>query len=185
MRLPSDTVGCTHRLDHLRREHDTDAIKEDQDGQVTDGGSRRARRIGELGKDHQNHCSNILSAWIPDHDARSHQLIGHVFDDRPGGRYARRCARQHCAHWLPKRWSLHLVCIGKTSGLSLPAKAVAIPVAVSAFADEIYAAPRSRAERAYPKLTHYNKLDSRTLCSMGTAEIFSEEVRAGFRPLGK
>jgi hypothetical protein len=81
--------------------------------------------------------------------------------------------------------SLHLVCIGKTSWLSLPAKAVAIPVAVSAFPDEIYAAPRSRAERAYPKLTHYNKLDSRTLCSMGTAEIFSEEVRAGFRPLGK
>src|SRR3954453_9584512 len=34
-----------------------------------------------------------------------------------------------------------------------------IPVAVSAFPDEIYAAPRSWAERAYPKLIHYNKLD--------------------------
>ncbi len=29
--------------------------------------------------------ARILSAWIPDHDARSHELIGHVFDDRPGG----------------------------------------------------------------------------------------------------
>lgn len=42
MRLASDTVGCTHRFDHLRTEHDRGAIKEDQDGQVTDGGSRRA-----------------------------------------------------------------------------------------------------------------------------------------------
>jgi hypothetical protein len=39
------------------------------------------------------------------------------------------------------------------------AKGVSIPVAVSVFPDEIYPAPRSWAERAYPKLIHYNKLD--------------------------
>jgi len=38
-------------------------------------------------------------------------------------------------------------------------KHVSIPVAVSVFPDEIYAAPRSWAERAYPKLIYYNKLD--------------------------
>jgi hypothetical protein len=37
-------------------------------------------------------------------------------------------------------------------------KKVSIPVAVSVFPDEIYAAPRSWAEPAYPKLIHYNKL---------------------------
>jgi hypothetical protein len=59
------------------------------------------------------------------------------------------------------------------------------PVAVIAFPDEIYAAPRSRAERAYPKLTHYNKLDSRHFVAWGQPKFSSEEVRAGFRPLGK
>ncbi len=39
------------------------------------------------------------------------------------------------------------------------ARGVSIPVAVSVFPDEIYPAPRSWAERAYPKLIHYNKLD--------------------------
>ena len=38
-------------------------------------------------------------------------------------------------------------------------KGVAIPVAVSVFPDELYPAPRSWAERAYPKLIHYNRLD--------------------------
>ena len=38
-------------------------------------------------------------------------------------------------------------------------KGVSIPVAVSVFPDEIDAAPRSWAERAYPKLIHYNQLD--------------------------
>src|SRR5712664_3619233 len=37
-------------------------------------------------------------------------------------------------------------------------KHVAIPVAVSVFPDEIYAAPRSWVEKAYPKLIHYNRL---------------------------
>ena len=38
-------------------------------------------------------------------------------------------------------------------------KASSIPVAVSVFPDELYPAPRSWAERAFPKLIHYNKLD--------------------------
>ena len=38
------------------------------------------------------------------------------------------------------------------------AKGVSIPVAVSVFPDELYPAPRSWTEKAYPKLIHYNKL---------------------------
>lgn len=37
-------------------------------------------------------------------------------------------------------------------------KGVSIPAAVSVFPDELYQAPRSWAEQAYPKLVHYNKL---------------------------
>ena len=46
-----------------------------------------------------------------------------------------------------------------TGGAFFDVRGVKIPVAVSAFPDEIYQAPRSWAERAYPKLIHYNKLD--------------------------
>ena len=37
-------------------------------------------------------------------------------------------------------------------------KGVTVPVAVSAFSDELFQAPRSWAEQAYPRLVHYNKL---------------------------
>jgi pimeloyl-ACP methyl ester carboxylesterase len=64
------------------------------------------------------------------------------------------------------------------------AKSVAIPVAVSLFPDEIYAAPRSWAERAYPKLIHYNKLDrGGHFAAWEQPELFVTEVRASFKPL--
>ena len=63
-------------------------------------------------------------------------------------------------------------------------KNVSIPVAVSAFPSEFYQAPRSWAERAYPKLIHYNKLDKGGhFAAWEQPQLLSEEVRAGFRPL--
>jgi pimeloyl-ACP methyl ester carboxylesterase len=63
-------------------------------------------------------------------------------------------------------------------------KGVSIPVAVSVFPDELYPAPRSWAERAYPKLIHYNKLDKGGhFAAWEQPELFCAEVRAGFRPL--
>ena len=55
---------------------------------------------------------------------------------------------------------------------------------MSAFPDEIYQAPRSWAERAYPKLIHYNKLDKGGhFAAWEQPQLFAEEVRAGFRSL--
>ena len=49
-------------------------------------------------------------------------------------------------------------------------KGVNIPVAVSVFPDELYQPPRSWAEKAYPKLIHFNKArQGRSLCRLGTA----------------
>ena len=63
---------------------------------------------------------------------------------------------------------------------------VSIPVAVSAFPDEIDLCPRSWAERAYPELIHYNKLDKGGhFAAWEQPQLFSEEVRAGFRSLRK
>jgi pimeloyl-ACP methyl ester carboxylesterase len=59
-----------------------------------------------------------------------------------------------------------------------------IPVAVSVFPDEIYAAPRTWAERAYPKLIYYNEVDKGGhFAAWEQPQLFSEEVRAGFRSL--
>jgi pimeloyl-ACP methyl ester carboxylesterase len=55
---------------------------------------------------------------------------------------------------------------------------------VSAFPDEIYAAPRSWAERAYPKLIHYNKLDKGGhFAAWEQPAIFCAEMRAAFKSL--
>ena len=63
-------------------------------------------------------------------------------------------------------------------------RGIKIPVAVSAFAEEIYQAPKSWAERAYPKLIHYNSLPKGThFAAWEQPKLFSEEVRASFRSL--
>ena len=63
-------------------------------------------------------------------------------------------------------------------------KGVQLPTAVSAFPDEIYAAPRRWAEQAYPNLVHYNRLPKGGhFAAWEQAELFSEELRTGFRSL--
>ena len=62
------------------------------------------------------------------------------------------------------------------------AKGVSIPVAVSVFPGEQYEAPRSWAERAYPKLIYYNKLDKGGhFAAWEQPLLFAAELRAGFK----
>ena len=57
-------------------------------------------------------------------------------------------------------------------------------MAVSAFPDELYQAPRSWAEKAYPKLIHYNKLPKGThFAAWEQPELFTAEMRAAFKSL--
>ena len=64
------------------------------------------------------------------------------------------------------------------------AKGVSIPVAVSVFPHEAYVAPRSWVERAYPKLIHYNQVEKGGhFAAWEQPQLFSEEVREGFRSL--
>jgi len=63
-------------------------------------------------------------------------------------------------------------------------KGVALPVAVSAFPDEIYTAPRSWSERAYPRLVHFSRLDrGGHFAAWEQPQLFVEELRAGFKSL--
>ena len=63
-------------------------------------------------------------------------------------------------------------------------KGVSIPVAVSVFPGEQYQAPRSWTERAYPNLIYFNEVDKGGhFAAWEQPQLFSEEVRAGFRSL--
>jgi pimeloyl-ACP methyl ester carboxylesterase len=65
------------------------------------------------------------------------------------------------------------------------AKPITIPFAISVFPDELYQAPRSWAEQAYPdNLIHYNRLDrGGHFAAWEQPQLFAEEMRAAFRSL--
>ncbi len=127
-----------------------------------------------------------LASWILDHDARSYALITRIFAGQEEGLTRDDILDNITLYWLTNTAvsSARLYWENKLGFFS--PKHVAIPVAVSVFPDEIYAAPRSWAEGAYPKLIHYNKLDKGGhFAAWEQPQLFSEEVRAGFRPLRK
>jgi hypothetical protein len=63
-------------------------------------------------------------------------------------------------------------------------KGVNIPVAVSVFPDELYHAPRSWTEAAYPNLIHYNRLPKGGhFAAWEQPKLFVEELRVGLRSL--
>jgi pimeloyl-ACP methyl ester carboxylesterase len=64
------------------------------------------------------------------------------------------------------------------------AKGVTIPVAMTVFPGEQYQAPRSWAERAYPNLIYFHEVDKGGhFAAWEQPQLFSEEIRAGFRSL--
>ena len=64
------------------------------------------------------------------------------------------------------------------------ARGVKLPVGVSAFAEEIYQAPKSWSEKAYVNLVHYNKFAKGThFAAWEQTEIFVSEMRETFKSL--
>ena len=63
-------------------------------------------------------------------------------------------------------------------------KGVTVPVAASAFPDELFTASRRWVEQAYPGLIHFNKVDKGGhFAAWEQPEFLSEEMRAGFKSL--
>jgi pimeloyl-ACP methyl ester carboxylesterase len=125
-----------------------------------------------------------LAAWMLDHDARSYALIARAFDEHPGGLTRDDVLDNVTLYWLTNTAVSSARLYWESKLAFFAPKGVAIPVAVSAFPDELYQAPRSWAERAYPKLIHYNKLDKGGhFAAWEQPQLFAEEVRAGFRSL--
>jgi pimeloyl-ACP methyl ester carboxylesterase len=125
-----------------------------------------------------------LAAYFLDHDAWSYALISRVFSGEAEGLTQDDVLDNVTITWLTNTAlsGARLYWENKLPYFSV--KGVSIPVAVSCFPDEIDLCPRSWAERAYPKLIHYNKLDKGGhFAAWEQPQLFSEEVRAGFRSL--
>jgi len=128
-----------------------------------------------------------LAGYFLDHDARSYELITRVFAGASEGLTRDDVLDNVTITWLTNTGvsggRLYWEYWGKSF---FQVKGVSIPVAVSVFPDELYPAPRSWTERAYPKLIHYNKLDKGGhFAAWEQPKLFSEEVRAGLRSLRK
>jgi pimeloyl-ACP methyl ester carboxylesterase len=125
-----------------------------------------------------------LAAYFLDHDAWSYALISRVFSGEAAGLTRDDVLDNITIAWLTNTAisGARLYWENKLPYFSV--KGVSIPVAVSAFPDEIDLCPRSWAERAYPKLIHYNKLDKGGhFAAWEQPQLLSQEVRDGFRSL--
>jgi pimeloyl-ACP methyl ester carboxylesterase len=125
-----------------------------------------------------------LAAWILDHDAVSYALMARVVDGQPEGLTRDDILDNITLYWLTNTGVSSGRLYWENKLAFFDVKNVRIPVAVSVFPDELYAAPRSWAERAYPKLIYYNTLGKGGhFAAWEQPTVFSAELRAGFRPL--
>jgi pimeloyl-ACP methyl ester carboxylesterase len=124
-----------------------------------------------------------LAAWILDHDARSEQLMARVFaDGRAEGLTRDDVLDNITLYWLTNTGISSARLYWENQLVFFAPKHVAIPVAVSVFPDEIYAAPRTWAEKAYPKLIHYNRLaKGGHFAAWEQPELLTTEVRSSFK----
>ena len=125
-----------------------------------------------------------MAAWMLDHDARSMALMARVFDGKPEGLTRDDVLDNVTLYWLTNTTISSARLYWESKLPFFAPKNVPIPAAVSAFPDELYQAPRSWTERAYPKLIYYNRVDKGGhFAAWEQPQLFSEEVRAAFRSL--
>jgi len=126
-----------------------------------------------------------LAAWMLDHDARSYEDIAHAFEGNPVGNLT----RDEILDNITLTWVTNT---GISSGRLywentlgfFDVKGATVPAAVSVFPRELYQAPRSWAEQAYPNLIYFNEVDEGNhFAAWQEPDLFTTEVRAAFRSL--
>jgi hypothetical protein len=127
-----------------------------------------------------------LAAWMLDHDAKSYEDISRgIVEEQPVGNLT----RDEVLDNITLTW---LTNTGVSSGRLywennlgfFDVKGATVPAAVSVFPRELYQAPRSWSEQAYPNLIYFNEVDrGNHFAAWQEPELFTSEVRAAFRPL--
>ena len=132
-----------------------------------------------------------LAAWMIDHDTDSYYKIARAFT---GGQPSGGLTREHIVDNITLYW---LTGTGASAARSYweegqeNARAagqaptpVSIPVGFTTFPGEIWRTPRSWVEKAYPNVIYFNEVDrGGHFAAWEEPELFSEEIRAAFRPL--
>jgi pimeloyl-ACP methyl ester carboxylesterase len=125
-----------------------------------------------------------LAAWMIDHDADSLALIARVFDGKTEGLTKEDIVENITLYWLTNTAVSSARLYWESKLAFFAPKGIQIPVAVSAYPNELYQAPKSWTEKAYPKLIHYNRLPKGThFAAWEQPESFVSELRESFRSL--
>jgi len=125
-----------------------------------------------------------LAAWILDHDAESYAMIARVFDGQPEGLTREDILDNITLYWLTNTGVSSARLYWENHVPFFEPMGIEIPVAVSVYPTELYAAPRSWAERAYPKLIHYNRLPKGGhFAAWEQPESFTRELRTAFQSM--
>jgi pimeloyl-ACP methyl ester carboxylesterase len=132
-----------------------------------------------------------LAAWMLDHDTDSYYKISSAFvEGKPSGGLTRDHILDNVTlYWLTQTgasaarsyWESGQA-TARAAGQAPPP--VSVPVGFTTFPGEIVATPRRWVEQAYPTLTYFNKVNKGGhFAAWEEPQLFSEEVRAAFRPL--
>jgi pimeloyl-ACP methyl ester carboxylesterase len=125
-----------------------------------------------------------LAGWILDHDAASEALIARVFDGQTEGLTRDDILDNITLYWLTNTAVSSARLYWEYKGGFFNPRGLKIPVAVSAFPDEIYQAPKSWAEKAYPRLIYYNRPPKGGhFAAWEQPQLFSADLRAAFKSL--
>jgi pimeloyl-ACP methyl ester carboxylesterase len=127
-----------------------------------------------------------LAAWMLDHDALSYEDIARAFvDEVPVDALTRDEVLDNVTlAWVTNTGISSARLYAENVLGFFDVKGVSVPAAVSVFPKELYQAPRSWAERAYPNLIYFNEVDrGNHFAAWQEPELFTTEVRAAFRTL--
>ena len=125
-----------------------------------------------------------LAAWILDHDIWSYNLIARVFDGQSEGLTRDDILDNITLYWLTNTGVSSARLYWENKLAFFAPKGVAIPAVVSVFPDEICPAPRSWAEKAYPKLIYYQRHPKGAhFAAWEQPGAIVDDLRAGFRSL--
>ncbi len=122
-----------------------------------------------------------LAAFMIDHDPASYEMIARSIDGTPEGLSPDDVLDNITLFWLTNTPISAARLYWENKNTFFGIKGVKVPVAVSAFPDELFQAPKSWSEKAYPKLVHYNKLPrGGHFAAWEQPKFYSDEIRAGF-----
>lgn len=125
-----------------------------------------------------------LASWMLDHDARSYELIARVFDGQREGLTRDDILDNITLYWLTNTAVSSARLYWENKFAFFAPKGIKIPVAVSAFPDELYQAPKSWVVQAFPNLLHYNRMEKGGhFAAWEQSEALTKELRASFKSL--